>query len=375
MALKLSQNSMILTSEITNILDLKGENILIIQHWVKDTIDFWLNLQDNSKANVIFLPKPYSQNKKDLNYWIEKGLNIINPWLDYENWLEKDWYIEELIKEFHDKSLIIIEVWWIIAEKIIKENKKIDFIKWIVEITTFWHNRHIKARTNLKIPTYSVARSEIKQEESRHVWYAVYASLHKVLNELDRPLNDCNVSMVWYWMIWENVCNAFAWVNSLSVYDIDDSKLEKADKDWYKITNDLTNSDIVIASTWFRSINWDFIKNLKDWVLLVSAWSRQNEIDVDFLEKNTSEDVKIIHEFIKRYVINWKEIFLFRDWKNANFAFKSCPANSMDLLHAEVLTCVSNIIEWNFEIWTEKLNEISKKDRTNLIKQHKKLWD
>jgi len=41
MALKLSQNSMILTSEITNILDLKGENILIIQHWVKDTIDFW----------------------------------------------------------------------------------------------------------------------------------------------------------------------------------------------------------------------------------------------------------------------------------------------------------------------------------------------
>ena len=379
MALKLSQDSMILTLNLTKKLDLSWENILIIQHWVWDAIKFCLKLQNNSNANVLFLPKPFSQEKEALDYWIKKWLNIENPWLNYKDWLEKDWYIEEILEQYREKSLLIIEVGWVIAEKIVKTWKNIDFVKWIVEVTTFWHNRHIEAWTNLQIPTYSVARSSIKQEESRHVWYAVYASLHKVLNELDRAVNDCNVTMVWYWMIWENVCNAMNLCKNINIFDIDEKKVQKAQKNWFFGTTDyakaIQDSDIIIASTWVRSIDAEFISFCPDWVLLVSAWSRQNEIDVEFLEQNTEVEVRDIHKFIKRYVINWKEVFLFREWKNANFAFKSCPAVSMDLLHAEVLTCIWNILDWNYKIWTRRLNEISYEQRGKLIEQHKKLWN
>jgi len=379
MALKLSQDNMLLTDQITSNLDLTDENILIIQHWVRDAIDFWLFLKNNSNADVLFLPKPYSQKKYDLEYWREKWLKIENPWITYEDWLEKDWYIESILEQYRKKSLIIIEVWWIIADKIIKKWWNLDFVKWIVEVTTFGHNRHLKEWTNKKIPTYSVARSPIKEEESRHVWYAVYASLHKVLNELDRSVNDCSVTMVWYWMIWQNVCKAFQTVEKLNVYDRDIEKIIKAQWDWYESSINykeiIKKSDIIIASTWVRSINSDFISECKDWVLLVSAWSRQNEIDVKFLEENTQEKVKNIWEFIKRYKINWKEVFLFREWKNANFAFKSCPAISMDLLHAEVLECVKNILKWDYIIWDRELNELGKEKRDELILNHKKLWE
>lgn len=378
-SLKLEEEPMPIIKEITQEIDLSNKTILMIQHWVKDAIDFALSLKNNSKAEVIFLPKPFSQKPEDLEYWEQSWLTIENPWDNYEEWLEKDWYLEEIIESLWDKEIIIVEVWWITTQNLLKkeilekwsQNKN---IKWIVEITTFWHKRHEVNKTNLYIPTYSIARSPIKEREAKHVWAAVYRSLDQVLHELDRAIIDCKITMVWYWMIWKNVCEAFKTCKKVSVYDIDKKKLKEAKNNWYDIwKNDIWKSDIIIASTWERSIDEDFIKKCKDWVLLVSAWSRQNEIDVEYLEKS-SEDTKEIHEFIKRYTIWKKKIYLFREWKNANFAGDSCPSNSMDLIHAETLYCIKNILDWNFE-FKKELNEVSGDDRKSILKMHKKYWN
>lgn len=378
-SLKLEEESMPIIKEITQEIDLSNKTILMIQHWVKDAIDFALSLKNNSKAEVIFLPKPFSQKPEDLEYWEQSWLTIENPWDNYEEWLEKDWYLEEIIESLWDKEIIIVEVWWITTQNLLKkeilekwsQNKN---IKWIVEITTFWHKRHEVNKTNLYIPTYSIARSPIKEREAKHVWAAVYRSLDQVLHELDRAIIDCKITMVWYWMIWQNVCEAFKTCKKVSVYDVDKKKLKKAKNDWYGISKDnIWKSDIIIASTWKRSIDKNFIKKCKDWVLLVSAWSRQNEIDVEYLEEN-SEDTKEIHKFIKRYTIWWKKIYLFREWKNANFVWNSCPSNSMDLIHAETLYCVKNILDWNFE-FKKELNEVSGDDRKSILKMHKKYWN
>lgn len=252
-------------------------------------------MKNNSGADVMFLPKPYSQNSSDISYGVDNWLKIQNPWSDYENWLEKEGFLEWILENFKNRELIIIEVWWIFAKVFKKKPELIEWINWLVEITTFWHNRHLEAETNKKLTTYSVARSPIKEFEAKHVWFAVYRSLDKVLHEMNRAITDCNINMVWYGMIWKNVCRAFSLCKWVNVFDKDNDKIIEAKNDWYNSSinyiNFVKDSDIVIASTGFRSIGPDFISNCKDWVLLVSAWSRQNEIDVEYLEKSTNESV------------------------------------------------------------------------------------
>ncbi|ATU05544.1 hypothetical protein BKN14_03800 [Candidatus Gracilibacteria bacterium HOT-871] len=368
-----------LISNITSKLDLSEKGIIMIQHGVRDSIEFALKLKNNSKAEVLFLPKPFSQKQEDLDYGEQNGLIIENPGNNYEDGLEKEGYLEKTLENFGDKEIIIIEVGGIttkslLNKEILEKDKQNKNIKGIVEITTFGHNRHIQNKTNLYIPTYSIARSPIKEREAKHVGAAVYRSLDQVLHELDRAIIDCKITMVGYGMIGQNVCKAFKTCKKVSVYDVNRAKLKKAKNDGYDTSKDnIGKSDIIIASTGERSIDENFIKKCKDGVLLVSAGSRQNEIDIEYLENN-SEDTKEIHKFIKIYTIGGKKIYLFREGKNANFVGNSCPSNSMDLIHAETLLCIKNILDGNFKT-REKLNEVNKSDREKLLKKHKKYWN
>ena len=122
-SLKLEEESMPLISNITSKLDLSEKWIIMIQHWVRDSIEFALKLKNNSKAEVLFLPKPFSQKQEDLDYWEQNWLIIENPWNNYEDWLEKEWYLEKTLENFWDKEIIIIEVWWITTKSLL--NKEI----------------------------------------------------------------------------------------------------------------------------------------------------------------------------------------------------------------------------------------------------------
>ncbi|PZM85671.1 hypothetical protein DLH72_01660 [Candidatus Gracilibacteria bacterium] len=378
MSLNLGKESMPLVEEITKSINLRNTGIIIIQHGVRDAIDFALKLKENSKANVLFLPKPFSQNKEDLDYGENNGLNIVNPGLNYKEGLEKEGFLENEIRNFQNKNgNYLIEVGGISAVTMKKDN--IFSIKGIVEITTFGHNRHIESETSSLIPVYSIARSSIKEAEAKHVGLAVYRSLDLVLHELNRDITNCEITMVGYGMIGQNVCKAF--INrskSINVYDKDIDKVIKATSDGFNSNTNynylIKNSDIIISSTGTGKhvINEDFIEKCKNGVLLVSAGSRQNEIDMDFLERK-SKNIEDIHKFIKKYNIGGKEIFVFRDGKNANFAGNSCPSSSMDLIHAETLYCIRNILNGKYTIG--KINETSEIEREETFNMHKKYWD
>jgi len=378
MSLKLENESMPITDQLTKKINLEDTWIIIIQHWVKDAINFALKLKNNSNANVLFLPKPFSKKEEDLNYWRENQLEIIETWDNYKDWLEKPWFLENKLTNFKNKNWnFLIEVWWISTVSLWE--KELKNLEWIVEITTLWHNRHLEKKTNLITPIYSIARSPIKEAEAKHVWLAVYRSLDLALHELERDLTEAKITMVWYWMIWKSVCNAFKWrCKKINVYDINPERIKEAK--WRFKANDqysilVKDSDIIISSTWSEKshpIDKDFIDKCKDWVLLVSAGSRQNEIDINYLEEK-SENTEQIHKFIKKYVIWWKSIFVFREWKNANFAWSSCPEKSMDLIHAETLTCIKKILDWDF-IKEEWLNTTIKKERQAILDAYKKFW-
>lgn len=380
MSLRISAPNMPLTDSISSeILLPNSTGIVIVQHWVQDAIEFALKLKqatDKVKWSLQFLPKPFSQDINALNHWLWQGLLINNPWSSYINWLEALWYLESIIDNIRSENIYVIEVWWCFAYPIQSKKSFRDRIKWVVEVTTFGHNRHLDSGTNTHIPTFSIARSPIKEREARHVGLAIYRSIDKVLHDLDRAITDAKVVMVGYGMIWRNVCRAFSLCEDVSVYDISIEANLRAKNDGYNSfssTEVFSDADIIVASTGGRSIWPDIISQCKDGVIIASGGSRQNEIDVQFLEQTSTSPAQQIHPFLKKYTINGKSIYLIRDWKNANFSGKSCPAFSMDLIHAETLECLNRIIKGDYKLWSG-INETTDKERRMLIEKHNQLW-
>lgn len=252
MSLRLWQISMPITESITQSMELNNTGVIIIQHGVQDAVELALKLQNNSKANVLFLPKPFSQHQNDLQNGIEQWLQIINPWYSYQNGLEKESFLEGVIQNFHNPNgNILIEVWGISASTM--SDDSIASLKWIVEITTFWHNRHLRRSTNTITPTYSIARSAVKESEARHVGLAVYRSIDSVLHELHRDITDTNVTMVWYWMIGQNVVKAFhGRSKEINVYDTDIEKVYQAGGDGFYASHDFKNSSKILILSLYR---------------------------------------------------------------------------------------------------------------------------
>ncbi len=382
MSLKIGEVSMPLTKKIASELELpEGSSIIVIQHGVQDAIEFALSLRETtikSGGMVYFLPKPFSQDSTALTKGLNEWLVIHNPGNTYEWGLESDWYLKSLIDNIASQELYVIEVGWCFAKIIREEEWLRKRIKWIIEVTTFWHNRHLAYETNSLLPTFSIARSPIKEREARHVGLAIYRSIDKILHDLDRAITDAKVLIVGYGMIWKNICRAFSQCERVSVFDNSESVINQAKSEWFIHSDhpehEFFNADIIIASTWTRSIWWDIIQKCRDGAILASGGSRQNEIDVEFLEQESSSPPETIHPFLKKYTIHGKSIYLVREWKNANFSSKSCPAFSMDLIHAETLACLKRIIKGDYSLGCS-INETTFEERKELIDEHKKIWE
>ena len=380
MSLKIAAPNMPLNDILASEISLPNSaSIIIVQHWVQDAIEFALKLRkatDKVKGSIQFLPKPFSQDINALNHGLWHGLVINNPWSSYTDWLEAPWYLQSVVNNMSSENIYVIEVWWCFASPIQSDKNLRNRIKWVIEVTTFGHNRHIDFGTNNHIPTFSIARSPIKEREARHVGLAIYRSIDKILHDLDRAITDARIVMVGYGMIWRNVCRAFSLCEDVSVYDTSIEASLRAKNDGYNSSTSMevfADADIIIASTWGRSI-WPEIINLcKDGVILASGGSRQNEIDVQFLEQTSTIQPENIHPFLKKYLIKGKSIYLVRDWKNANFSWKSCPAFSMDLIHAETLECLDRIIRGEYHLWSN-INETTDEQRRILIEKHNQLW-
>lgn len=141
---------------------------------------------------------------------------------------------------------ILIEVGGISASTLSRD--AIMCLNWIVEITTFWHNRHLQRWTNSITPTYSIARSLVKESEARHVGLAVYRTIDSVLHELHRDITNTKITMVGYWMIGQNVVRAFAWRSrQINVYDTDVNKIYQARGDGF---NSSYNYEELIKKLW-----------------------------------------------------------------------------------------------------------------------------
>ena len=310
------------TSEIASRIDLQDYPIVVLQHAVSDTVRFLSHLQRKSWANDIhFIAKPYSVKPQRIEEIMQAGIHVSSE-RNYSI-IETPGYLEKVLERASKNSKlppIILEVGGCFSRPL---SQKWHNVTWVVEVTTFGHNRYLKTLPDLSAPIYSIARSKIKEEEANHVGQAVVTSLEILLKDLGRDLCSGQVLMIGYGMIWKSVTNTLKWRNArTSVYDTSSFRRHEANQRGFETSPhiaELTQSaDMIISSTGQQWISADIIRGCPDGIILVSAWSRQNEVDIDFLEKNTSEKTSI-HKYMDRYVIDGKDVFVVREGKNVNF--------------------------------------------------------
>lgn len=365
------------TSEIASRIDLQDYPIIVLQHAVSDTVRFLSHIQRKSWANNIhFIAKPYSAKPQRIEEIMQAGIQVSSE-RNYSV-IEAPGYLEKILEKASRGSKLpplVLEVWGCFARPL---SQKWHNVKGVVEVTTFGHNRYLKVLPDISAPVYSIARSKIKEEEANHVGQAVATSLEILLKDLGRDLSSGQVLMIGYGMIWKSVTNAMKWRNvGTSVFDMSSFRRHEANQRGFEtsphIAELIKNADMIISSTGQQGITAEIIRNCPDWIILASAWSRQNEIDMEFLEANTSETTSI-HQHMTRYIIDGKEVFVVREGKNVNFVGESCPDKCMDLIHAGVLSCVISLLDQSkpsnlwfvYELWTEGLEDI--------YALHEKFW-
>ena len=342
-------------------------SIILVSHILPDKLDFIETLSNYFKIEFI-IPKPNSIDKNTLEK-INNKFKILKITRN-EIYSNKEKILEEIVKIKND--IIFIDIWWYFSKISYFLSKKLwSKIIWIIEDTENWHQKYEKIIKQNKIPIISVARSKLKEWEDFLIWQSIVFSTDYVLRLNNSLLKNKNTWIIWFWKIWKSIATELKWKNiQLWIYDIDYYKGVEILTYWYKLLNKnkiIKESDIIFLATWNFSLSWKDFEKLKDWVILSSVTSSDDEIDIEYLKENYEQ--KIINKYTVKYYKKWKSIYLLNWWNAINFINNAVVWEFIFLVQAE-------IIHWIFYLINNKIinkNKIITLDNVNK-KYIPKIW-
>jgi len=345
----------------------KKFSIILVLHIVPDIVDF---LEFISKYFTIeyIIPKQKSINK-DIYEILEKKYIFLEKDKDFF-YNDKKWVIDIFSKINND--FIIIDIWWYFSKisVYLKEVFWNQFL-WIVEDTENWIQKYEKNNTSDFLSLFSVARSDLKIPEDLLVWQSIVFTVSYILRKNNILLNNKNIWIIWFWKIWESIAENLRWNNiNIWINDISSVKWVKVISSWYNFFDKkdiLEKSDIIFCATWnisLRDIDFWLIKN---WTIICTVTSSDDELDIKYLNKNTKHVKSWL--FIDEYQFsNWKFFYLLNNWSTVNFIKEfnwwTRVWFFITLVQAEILSSIWYLIKW--DSWKNKILEISNNDKENI---------
>lgn len=333
--------------------NLLSETRFIILEHILPTTESMINILHESGAEIFsIVAKPYSIDKNVYDNLIKAGYKIIND--SYSNYESTDILVDLLesavkLSEKDNKSIIIVDVGGYFASPIIKLQKKmpncINHIVGIVEDTTFGHNRYIKDIKNIKVPVFSVARSNLKEIEARFVGQDAVMAVDTILRDIGILMSGRHALVIGYGMIGKNV--ALALKNNhlvVSVYDKYDFRNLAAYIDGYNIHKKkelIKNADIIFFATGdpLGALTFEDIEECKDSVILASAGSKDTEFAFSELQAQAT-NIKTLSPNLKEYQLsNGRRIVVAKEGTAVNFLLPSLSVEVLDLVFSEILIC------------------------------------
>ncbi|MCK5708063.1 MAG: hypothetical protein KAI43_10455 [Candidatus Aureabacteria bacterium] len=381
---------------------LKNTRLIVLEHILPTTKEFLKILMEAGAEIFALIAKPYSIDNIVYNKLKKDGLNIIKI-KSYQE-LEDSDICFKLLYDANEKSkkdrkpIAIIDVGGYFAlpllrfQEEIKKTKTDNYIKGIIEDTTFGHNRYknLVEKNKITIPIGSVARSELKRIEARFVGRDAVQAMDKMLREYGISITGRNALVIGYGMIGKNVARTLrSYDLNVYVYDIEDRKLLRAFIDGFHIHKKvilLRHADIIFSATGTEAANlkddgkpkfphaltYEEIEDCKHGVILASVGSKDTEFDVVSIKQNAIKkpeklNINDSNYSLTRYSLpNSKHVIVAQEGTAVNFILPSLPVEILDLVFSEILYNLLELLQDRLEPGVvnetelEPLNNISK---------------
>lgn len=330
-------------------------SIVGILHALTDTQEFVHHLLSLGHEVPVIFAKPFSKNTDVIASIERMGVRVEQ--LDYDT-MENTSILHETIARQLEKAslpLALVDVGGYFAKPLSELSTRGTKLPiGVLEVTTFGHNRYLQTMTGINVPIISIARSEIKDVEATFVGESAWFAVDSMLRDVGISAFGKKVGIVGYGMIGRRVATA-ARANGTHTIVFDKNPLRLLEARSYRHNvclslEELLNAcDIVISATGTQAINIADMQDARDGIILASAGSKANELDMPGV-RNRAKRVSHISKMITEYELpSGKNVHILRNGAAVNFLVGSCPDETMDLVFAEMAEGCKRLVENNLE--------------------------
>lgn len=323
----------------------------VVQHLYEDTLRLLLTSNRFFPIDVV-ISIGYSGKKDVIEKLKEAGIRVLTPTFQE---LEETIRVElraslERCRQDNTK-LMLHEVGGYAITGFHKHYREYqDYICGSVEITKqgVWAAQRIE---NLLIPQLNCAETRLKEIEADFVGDAVVLSLDVILRELGYALAGRTALVTGYGWIGRGVCRGLSAKRmTVAAYDLDVIKKVALKLDGYLLLDELKSLDqvsVVVGASGVRSIGPELIDRLAHRTILVSASSKNVEIDVNYLHQQ-AKWIEMVHPYVQAYHLPDKVLYLVNEGYPVNFIGSSVQDEIVEFLFAEALILMEQLVTQDF---------------------------
>ncbi|MEN9558270.1 MAG: hypothetical protein RL141_639, partial [Candidatus Parcubacteria bacterium] len=287
-----------------------------ILHALTDTQEFLAHMLEAGHAVPLIFAKPYSKNVGVIAKIEHTGIRVEQ--LDYDVLENTSVLRETIVRErlATKEPLILVDVGGYFAKPLADMSREAPetLPVGVVEVTTFGHNRYAEKISEIGVPVVSIARSPIKDVEAAFVGESAWFAVDQILRAVGMSVFARKVGIVGYGMIGRRVAAAALSNGTYTrVFDSDPLRLLEARSFKHEVhlslTDLLRDSEVVISATGGTAIPVESILDARDGIVLASAGSKLQEIDVLNLKKMARQVRQISDSLDEYWMPSGKTVF------------------------------------------------------------------
>lgn len=334
-------------SEIARTVPKINVQFVILTHILEDRPELLSAIQTIAPISLL-IGIPYSTHNPTLQI-LQEQYTTINPTLDLL--LSEDYLTSQITKYINlNTPTIILDIGGYFAPALkTLQNSFNGKLLGVIEDTEAGHKRYMQYINEYSCPIISVARSSLKNTEDFLVGSSCLFSTEKLLRKGGFPIDGKRSLTLGFGKVGRGITHALLRRHCpVLVYDTNPICKINALSEGFQIPNKIEaikNAEIIYGATGVCSIKAEDYKYIRSGTVLVSCSSKNNEFDLEYLNKNYQ--INPIFEGLDCYTNNHHSFYLANQGQPVNFIDGAIIGPVLALVQAEIILAINMLATQN----------------------------